>query len=230
MSPSLLLTPGAAFVAGAVTSLHCAGMCGPLACAVLPPPSTSGDASTVAGSYQAARLTGYTLLGALAGGLGRMPLSWMPAAVLRYAPFLAVIFFLGLALGWDRRWARPLGMARGVFALSTRLGRRSPIAAAAALGFATPLLPCGPLYFFFGIALLSGSAIHGAEQMLAFGLGTLPLLWFAQSQLARYQGRLSPVWLARVRIGLALVAATAAALRAGMGLSAGGATASWLCQ
>jgi sulfite exporter TauE/SafE len=183
----------------------------------------------VAGSYQAARLTGYTLLGALAGGLGRMPLSWLPAAVLRYAPFLAVIFFLGLALGWDRRWARPLGMARGLFALSTRLGRRSPIAAAAALGFATPLLPCGPLYFFFGIALLAGSAIHGAEQMLAFGLGTLPLLWFAQSQLARHQGRLSPVWLSRVRVGLALVAAAAAALRAGMGLTAGGANGSWLC-
>jgi hypothetical protein len=29
-------SPAAAFVAGLVTSLHCAGMCGPLACALMP--------------------------------------------------------------------------------------------------------------------------------------------------------------------------------------------------
>jgi len=27
--------PGTAFIAGLVTSLHCAGMCGPLACALM---------------------------------------------------------------------------------------------------------------------------------------------------------------------------------------------------
>ena len=28
--------PGTALIAGLVTSLHCAGMCGPLACALMP--------------------------------------------------------------------------------------------------------------------------------------------------------------------------------------------------
>jgi sulfite exporter TauE/SafE len=63
---------------------------------------------------------------------------------------------------------------------------------AAALGFATPLLPCGPLYFILAAALLAGSALRGAEFMLAFGLGTVPLLWLAQSQFHRLQARLSP--------------------------------------
>ena len=159
-----------------------------------------------------------------------MPLAWLPPAARHLLPFLSVVFFLGLALGWDRRWAKPLAPGRAIFRLSQRLGRRSRPAAAAALGLATPFLPCGPLYFFFGVALLAGSAPRGAELMLAFGLGTVPLLWLAQTQLVWFQARLSPLWLGRLRIGLALVAAAVAALRLGATFtSADGTTCSWLC-
>src|SRR5471032_3282956 len=65
--------PGTAFLAGLVTSLHCAGMCGPLACAVMPAPSERVDAQTVSSVYHVSRLAGYGLLGALAGGVGRLP-------------------------------------------------------------------------------------------------------------------------------------------------------------
>ncbi|HRI82324.1 MAG TPA: sulfite exporter TauE/SafE family protein, partial [Opitutaceae bacterium] len=61
-------SPAAAFVAGLVTSLHCAGMCGPLACALLPmrgaPGQPAADAATVSSAYQLSRLAGYTALGA----------------------------------------------------------------------------------------------------------------------------------------------------------------------
>ena len=75
------------------------------------------------------------------------------------------------------------------------------------VGLGTPLLPCGPLYAMFGIALLSGSAVRGVEFMLAFGLGTVPLLWLAQSQFHRFGHRLSPVGLMRLRRGVAFCAA-----------------------
>ena len=84
---------------------------------------------------------------------------------------------------------------------------RSRVEAAAALGLATPLLPCGPLYFLVALALLSGSALRGVEFMLAFGLGTDPLLWLAQSQFHWVRQKLSPLWLNRTRIALALVTA-----------------------
>lgn len=229
MPPAVLLTPEAAFVAGAIASLHCAGMCGPLACAVMPASPAAGDASTTASAYHTARLAGYTALGALAGGLGRLPLSWVPASVLRFTPLLAVAFFLGLALRWDRKWAKPLAPARAIFRLSRRFGRRSGLAAAATVGLLTPFLPCGPLYFFFGLALLAGSAARGAELTLAFGLGTLPLLWVAQTQLATFQSRLSPIWLGRLRLGLALAAAAVAAWRATGAFHGAGQSASWLC-
>jgi sulfite exporter TauE/SafE len=153
----------------------------------------------------------------------------LPEAVLRFVPFVAVIFFLGLAFRWDRRWARPAALTRRVFAFIRPSPGRSQVTSAATLGLLTPLLPCGPLYFFFGIALLSGSALRGAELMLAFGLGTLPLLWIAQAQFARLQPKLSPLWLGRVRFCLALAAAAMAAWRARMVLPGYSGTDAWIC-
>jgi sulfite exporter TauE/SafE len=68
-------------------------------------------------------------------------------------------------------------------------------------------LPCGPLYFIATLALLSGSALQGIEFMFAFGLGTVPLLWFAQSQFHWLRGKLSARWLGRIRVTLALTTA-----------------------
>jgi hypothetical protein len=45
------------------------------------------------------------------------------------------------------------------------------------------------------------------EFMLAFGMGTVPLLWLAQSQVHLLQARLPPLWLERARLTLALAAA-----------------------
>jgi sulfite exporter TauE/SafE len=103
-------------------------------------------------------------------------------------------------------------LGRLAFRLPARF-RGRPLPQAAALGFATPLFPCGPLYFLVGLALLSGSALRGAEFMLAFGLGTVPLLWLAQTQLGRVQRRLSMLWTERLRVGLALTAALVVAWR-----------------
>jgi hypothetical protein len=49
------------------------------------------------------------------------------------------------------------------------------------LGLISPCLPCTPLYLIFGVCLLSGSPLSGARIALCFALGTIPLLWAAQS-------------------------------------------------
>lgn len=94
-----------------------------------------------------------------------------------------------------------------------KFGRLTPARASMTMGFLTPLLPCGPLYLLFGVALLSGSSIRGAEFALGFGIGTVPLLWLAQSQIRHLQKRLSPVVLVRIQRGLALVTAVILAFR-----------------
>ncbi len=204
-------SPAAAFVAGLVTSLHCAGMCGPLACALMPTRAAPGqpvaDATTVSSVYQICRLAGYTTLGALAGGIGRAPLNWLNHDALRWLPWVLVLFFIGLAFRWDRYLRKPAFLGGLTLRLNQWMRGRSRVTAAAALGFATPLLPCGPLYFIVALALISGSALRGAEFMLAFGLGTVPLLWLAQSQFHWVRRKLSPLWLGRVRLTLALTTA-----------------------
>jgi hypothetical protein len=43
--------------------------------------------------------------------------------------------------------------------------------------------------------------------MLAFGLGTMPLLWAVQANFGWLRLRLSPVWVSRLQITLAVAAA-----------------------
>lgn len=212
-----------AFLAGLVTSLHCAGMCGPLACAVMPAQRDDADPQTVSTVYHVSRLFGYGALGALAGGVGRLPLNFLSDDVVRYLPWLLVLFFIAVAIRFDQRLPRlpVLGRAYGWVAGHLRGAQnRSRLRAAAALGLATPLLPCGPLYFLISLALLSGSALRGAETLLAFGLGTVPLLWFAQTNYHWLRLKLGPVWLARAQTALALVIAGVLAwrLRSTLGL------------
>jgi sulfite exporter TauE/SafE len=200
-------SPAAAFVAGLVASLHCAGMCGPLACTLLPMRGDRSDAQTVTTVYHVARLTGYAVLGGLAGGIGRAPLQWLSQSAVRWLPWVLVIFFVALALRWDRHLPKLAVLTRFIWKLQAWMRGRSRVQAAAAIGLATPLLPCGPLYFLVTLALLSGSVLRGVEFMLAFGLGTVPLLWLAQSQFHWVRQRLTPLWLGRMRATLALTTA-----------------------
>ena len=205
--------PGTAFVAGLVTSLHCVGMCGPLACAVMPSARDRVDAQTVSTVYHLSRLTGYAMLGALAGGVGYLPLSWLGQDVVRYLPWLLVLFFVAVAVRFDQRLPKLPLLARAYGWIAGRVRGRSKLHAAAALGAATPLLPCGPLYFLVSLALLSGSAVRGAETLLAFGLGTVPLLWLAQTNYHWIRAKLGPLWLSRVQTVMALAIAALIAWR-----------------
>jgi len=219
---------GAALVAGLITSLHCLGMCGPLACVLLsgrmPLRGSAGqqtaDAQVVSTIYHLTRLAGYTVLGLLFGALGRGPAAWLGSGAVRYFPWVLVVFFVVVAFRWDRQLPR-VPLLGNIYLRVHGWGRgRSPVTAAAALGLATPLLPCGPLYMLAAVAMLTGSALRGGEFMLAFGLGTVPLLWLLQTNFHWIRLKFSPVWIARLQTGLALLAAVAVAwrLRATLGL------------
>lgn len=182
-----LATPLAAFAAGLATSLHCAAMCGPLACAVRAEPVR----------YHASRFVAYVLAGLLAGALGQGTLGLLHSTPLRLAPWAMVVVLLGLALGLEKRLPAPKWLTR--LLLRARL-RHS-------LGFLTPLLPCGPLWLMLGVAAVSASAVRGALLLGCFVAGTIPLYALLQSSVLRLQGRLSPVWLWRGQRALAFLAA-----------------------
>ncbi len=199
-------SPAAAFVAGLVTSLHCAGMCGPLAC-WLTPTKAGEDAATVYSVYHGTRIFAYALLGAVAGAIGQGPLALLGDNALRYAPWALVLFFIAVALRWDKKLPQSGFLAGRWLKVQAWLRGRSRLATAAVLGTATPLMPCGPLYFVAALAALSGSAVRGAEFMLAFGLGTMPLLWAVQANFGWLRVKLSPIWVTRLQVTLAIAAA-----------------------
>lgn len=210
-------TPVAALLAGLVTSLHCVGMCGPLACMLAPSREERTDPLTVAATYHLSRLFGYALLGALAGGLGALPAGWLGSGWTLAFPWLLVAYFVAVALGLGR-WTprgllKPLWLSTLPWKLRGWLAGKNRVLAAGTVGLATPLLPCGPLYFLVALATFSGSALGGAEFLLAFGLGTVPLLWILQANHGWLARKVGPVGLARARAGLALVTALVLAWR-----------------
>ncbi len=196
-----------ALVAGLVTSVHCACMCGPIACGLSAMPSSESQRMAATTAYHASRLASYSTIGAICGAIGSQPLKWVFATPLVVLPWILVVLFLVFAFGLEKKLPRPVALLKFGARWRFKTARLTPVRAGVALGLVTPLLPCGPLYLLFGAALLSGSGWHGAEFALAFGLGTVPLLWLAQGQLHRLRRKLSPMAMVRIQRGLALVAA-----------------------
>jgi len=201
-------TTASAFAAGLVTSLHCAGMCGPLACAWATgrpdgPTTYMRDTSL----YHGAKLISYTILGAVAGTLGIMPVHWLQSGPGVIVPWSMVALFLIIGLGLEQRLPKPRVMSLPMARAKLWALRRSGMARAAMLGLATPLIPCGPLYLMFGVAMANGSPVDGAQFALAFGLGTLPLLWLVQTQLPLMRLRMKPHHVSMAQRVMALGAA-----------------------
>jgi len=208
-----ITTTTGALLAGLVTSLHCAGMCGPIACGVGTLAKSEGERMTAATLYHGGRLVSYGVIGAICGGLGKQPLQWFfdsPAVLLPWALVLALILS---AFGLDKKIPRPAILNRFTARTRFQSKRFSTLGAASMMGLLTPLLPCGPLYLVFGVSLLSGSPAKGAEFTLAFGLGTVPLLWLAQHQFHKFRARVTPLTMQRLQRGLAITTAIMMAWR-----------------
>lgn len=208
-----ITTTFGALAVGLATSVHCAGMCGPIACGVGTLAKTEGERLTAASLYHASRLAAYGLIGAVCGAIGSQPLKWFfdsPAVLL---PWALVVALLLLASGLDKKIPRPKILNRLTARARLKMGGLSSYGGATAMGLLTPFLPCGPLYAVFLALMASGSAARGAEAALAFGLGTVPLLWLAQHQFHRLRLKLTPLRMARLQRGLALVTALLLAWR-----------------
>ena len=194
------LTGAGAFAAlGLAGGLHCAGMCGPLACLLGRPERQPWG---VLGLYHAARLTAYAGVGAAftwVGGPLRPLLSWPLLAALAVLPLLAYALF--------GREGGPSFLARWHSAGARRLAVRPPWLRGLGLGALTPALPCGLLYAAAGGAVSAPGPWVGAGWLLAFGAGTLPLLLLGQAGFTWAAAQGSPLRVERLRRGAALVAA-----------------------
>lgn len=163
------------FLLGLAGSLHCAGMCGPLALA-LPHPGR-GLAGFVVGRafYQVGRVGTYVLLGALFGWVGR---SLALAGVQRWVSLVAGILILSGMIA--SLWAGAIApVSHWVERIKGWLGvllKRRTMGSLAVLGLVNGLLPCGLVYAACMGAAATGHSMQGMAYMGLFGLGTVPMM------------------------------------------------------
>ncbi|MCP5536481.1 MAG: sulfite exporter TauE/SafE family protein [Akkermansiaceae bacterium] len=200
-------TPALAFVAGAITSVHCAGMCGPIACSLTALKKEESSRYGAAVFYHGGRLVSYAGIGAMLGAVGSKPLEFFHHSSMSFLPWVLVGVFIAIALGLEKKIPRPAFLDRWAARLRFKAMKVSASKGALAMGLATPLLPCAPLYIFFAVCLATGSAIQGAEFALSFGLGTVPLLWATQLGMQKLQLKLGPKYVTLLQRGLAVIAA-----------------------
>ncbi|MBU1306257.1 MAG: sulfite exporter TauE/SafE family protein [Alphaproteobacteria bacterium] len=190
---------------GLASSLHCAGMCGPIGCSMMflgPSPANRGAIVTRLALLQMGRIAAYAL-GGLAFGLfgvglyGSMNLSGAHA-VLQWVAAL-VIVWSGLAtagvvpsLAVADRLLAPLAGTVGRWRGSPLL--TTPEMALVA-GFVWGATPCVMVYAALFNSVLTGDPLLGALLMLSFGVGTLPavvattLALYGSSRLRHRPGR-----------------------------------------
>lgn len=216
MQTSLALT---GLFMGLVGGPHCVAMCG-AACAGL---ARADDGATGAlkaplGLFQAGRVVGYGLLGAVAGG-SMEGLGWLTVQSAALRPVWAFFHVAALAVGLLMLLSgrQPVWLELGARTLFMRLREwvtRGSVATPLGLGVVWALLPCGLLYSALLVASLAGSAAAGATVMMLFALGTAvsmmagPWLWL------RLQGRRGN-WGLRIA-GAALTLSSAWALWMGL--------------
>jgi len=175
------LVLSAALVSGLTGGLHCAAMCGGIATGFS---ALARGTAPWALALQAnlGRIGGYVLAGAIVGGAGHgllavLRLPWLGLA-LRLLVGLALVV---LALRMLGRWSSPLpGPGTRVWSwlrpLQQRLIPANTAPRRLLLGLLWGWLPCGLSLSLLGVAWLQASARNGALTMLAFGLGTLPVM------------------------------------------------------
>jgi uncharacterized protein len=215
----------AAFALGLFGSLHCVGMCGPLALTLRFGPGgtrgAGGRGRFVAGRalYQFGRVTTYTLLGAAFGLMGGAARLAGAQQVLSVGLGAGLLLYLILpkrvterAAAW-RVAAAALALLKSMIAPLVRSNR---YAAQFGVGLLNGLLPCGMVYVALAGALAAPSVVESAAFMTLFGLGTLPAMMavslapgFVSVNARASLGRLTPVGTAVVAVllivrGLAL--------------------------
>jgi hypothetical protein len=164
-----------AFLLGLVGSLHCAGMCGPLALAL--PAAGENTPAYVLGrvAYNVGRIVTYCLMGIVFGLAGR---TFLMAGLQRWVSIaLGVALLLGLFASRKLALSRPVTAA--VNQLKSRMSvllRRQSFVALALLGLLNGLLPCGLVYVACAGAAAIGGILAGAQYMAAFGVGTVPMM------------------------------------------------------
>ncbi|WP_350284849.1 sulfite exporter TauE/SafE family protein [uncultured Croceitalea sp.] len=168
-----------ALVLGLLGSLHCLGMCGPIA--FMLPLDRSNNAKKLfqLSIYHFGRLLTYALLGLLFGFVGKG--LYLFGIQQKLSIIIGGIMILLVVM--PNRHLKKFSIAKPIYGLlakvksklGTELKKRTPDTFLT-IGFLNGLLPCGLVYMALLGAVALGNPWQGSLYMTLFGMGTIPLM------------------------------------------------------
>lgn len=165
-----------ALIIGLAGSIHCAGMCSPLAMAATVRHARVWRARLI---YNGGRILTYAVIGAVISSVG----VWMPLGNFQtIASLLTGLVLLWMAVTGTYAWKIPVlsdAWVRLASFLKIRFGmllQQRGLLTTAWLGMLNGLLPCGLTAVAWSYCITLRGPLDGINFMLLFGLGTLPAM------------------------------------------------------
>lgn len=162
---------------GGIGSLHCVGMCGPIALS-LPVGNESYSTKFIATLlYNLGRVVTYTCIGLMAGFIGNS------FSLFGFGQWLSVIIgiLIILFVVFQKNQLTKNNFIKSFLEYIRKvLGNLLSVKkyhSVFYIGLLNGLLPCGLLYMAIAGAIATASITKSSLFMAAFGLGTLPLMW-----------------------------------------------------
>lgn len=172
----------AAFILGFLGSLHCIGMCGPIAFMLPVAKNNTLKKAMQVAIYHFGRLLAYSIIGMVFGVLGKGLYIFGLQQKLSIGIGVLMIVLILLPSKYSNRFK----VAKTVYKLfgkvKSKLGnafKKQTNDAFITIGFLNGFLPCGLVYMALFGAIAMGNVLQGGLYMLLFGLGTVPLMSLA---------------------------------------------------
>lgn len=168
-----------ALLFGLISSLHCIGMCGPIAMMLPVNHKNPSVKALQILTYHIGRLTSYSILGLLFGLLGK---GFYLAGFQQQLSIIVGILMIVIAVVPERvfmkyNFSKPVYKAISMVktSLGNQFKKKTPDALFT-IGLLNGFLPCGLVYAALFGALAMNSVSMGVLYMFLYGLGTIPMM------------------------------------------------------
>jgi len=168
-----------AVILGLMGSLHCVGMCGPIAFMLPVDRTNSFKKFGQVFLYHFGRLLAYGIIGLVFGLLGKGLYVFGMQQKLSIAIGILMIFLVLIPYKKFSKYNLSKPIYKVVSGVKNRLGqelKKKRPDTFLTIGFLNGFLPCGLVYMALFGAVAMGNATEGSLYMILFGAGTIPLM------------------------------------------------------
>jgi hypothetical protein len=168
-----------AFIFGLISSLHCIGMCGPIAMMIPVERNNPSKKATQIFTYHIGRLSAYGTIGFIFGLLGK---GFFLAGIQQQLSIFIGVAMICIVLIPEKVFAKynfSKPVFKLIFKIKTTLGsqfKNKSYKSLFTIGLLNGFLPCGMVYVALFGAIAMQSPTLGVLYMVLFGLGTVPMM------------------------------------------------------